>query len=103
MSEIKYLIQVILSKGFWIKTKNSTPTRNFAAIMQAVESVGAEPWWLAVKNSESSENVIGVFYINNNFDGWNCIDWDESKIISLYDFVVEAKKIQISESEEFFV
>lgn len=102
MSEIKYLVQEILLKGFWIKTKKMPPTRNLNEIMR-VASAQKEPWWLAVKNSESSDNVIGVFYIDNNLDGWGCIDWDESKILSLYDFVVEAKKIQISESEEFFV
>lgn len=67
------------------------------------KSIGKPTGYSFFKNSENSENVIGIFYIDRKLEGWNCIDWDESKIISLYDFIVEAKKMKISESEELFV
>lgn len=100
MSEVKYLVQVILSKGYWAKTKNWPPTRNLDEIIRVAGSAGSEPWWLAIKNSESSDNVLGVFYIDNDLDGWGCIDWDESKIISLYDLLIQAKNLEVSESDE---
>ncbi|MDD2609438.1 MAG: hypothetical protein PHX60_07025 [Giesbergeria sp.] len=99
MSEIEYLVRVILSKGYCIKTKNSPTTRNLNDVMKIAVSAGSESWWLAITDSESSKNVLGVFYIDNDLNGWGRIDWDESKIISLHDLMIEAANLEASESE----
>lgn len=99
MNEVSCLIQTLLSKGYWIKTKKSPPTRNFDQVMKVAASAGSEPWWLAITDSESTKNVLGVFYIDSNLDGWGCIDWDESKIINLHDLLIQAQILEASESE----
>ena len=100
MNEIKYLAQVILSKGYWVRAKNLPATRSLNEVVKFAESAGSQPWWLAVKSSENSKNALGVFYIDSSLDGWDCIDWDESKIINLHDLFIEAKNLEMSESEE---
>lgn len=103
MNEVSCLIQTLLSKGYWIKTRKAPPTRNFDKVTKVAASAGSEPWWLAITDSKSSKNAIGVFYIDSSLNGWGCIDWDESKIISLHDLIIEAKNLEASASEESII